>query len=547
MSARPALVLAVLLAGAVASAAPRPPAPAAQAAFERAGPLLAAGQPKATEAWAALAEAITADPDFLAAHEAVGKVREAVRIAAFRNKDLEPAAKALNAEIDARYAEWGRAFPDSIGLTFAAGARLYQEEDPKAKDLLLKVVAHDPGFARAWFMLSIDAERWGDEPLASDYMRRAAEAAPDSPDYAFYHASGLDRVAPERWEAAMREVARRFPQSERGAQALYWLGVRLEDDTRGIPVWEQARTAFPPEKFSWSSGAMTPLFDAYLRAEPAKAVALAEEMATRLTGDAAKPWTARAGFARTFAEVQALAREGRFADAAPKLDQLTVDRRSSNPVPTLLLKAEVLAGAGQVQAAYDLLAQRAAPTPDEGLRAPLLAHGARLGKSPSQVDADLWKLRDAAAKPAAPFALERYDSPEKVSLAGLRGKVVFLTFWFPGCGPCRGEFPHFERVVRQFQGEADLVYLGINGLPQQDAYVLPFMAGTKYSFTPLKGGTSPQDYGVRGYPANFLIDRDGRVVFSNFRAHDEASELTLRRMIEALLARPGGGAAVTAR
>lgn len=536
------LLLAALCLPLSALAATREPAPAARAAYARATPLLAEGAPKATEAWHALAEAIEADPDFLAAHEAVDQVRESVRIAAFRNKELEPAAKTLNEAIDARYAEWQKKFPASVGMKFARASRLYNEEDPKAKDLLLEVMRHDPQFARGWFMLAIDAERWGEEKQASDYMRRASEAAPDSPDYAFYHASGLDRVAPEKWEAAMRAVARRFPQSERGAQALYWLGVKLADDTKSIAVWEESRAAFPPEKFSWSSSSMNGLFDAYLRRTPEKAAALADELAAKAPADQAKQWTARAAFARTFGEVRALVQAGKFADALPKLDQLPVDRRSSNPIATLALKAEVLAGAGQVQAAYDLLTQRVAATPDDEFRAPLLGYGAKLGKSAALIDADIWKLRDAAAKPAPDFSLERYDSPAKVSLADLRGKVVFVTFWFPGCGPCRGEFPHFENVMQRFKGNADVVYLAPNGIAKQDDYVLPFMAGTKYSFLPLKGGDSPKAYGVRGYPSNFLIDRDGRIVFSNFRAHDAQSELALQRMIEALLARPASAA-----
>lgn len=530
------LVLLALLAG-QSVAAPRPPAPAARAAFDRATPLLAAGQPKAEETWAALAEAIEADPDFLAAHEAVDKVRETVRLAAFRNKDLQPAAKALNEAIDARYAEWGKKFPGSIGLTFFTASRLYHEEDPKAKDLLLKVVAHDPSFARAWFMLAIDAERWGDEKGASGYMLKASQAEPANADYAFYHASGLDSVAPEKWEAASRDVARRFPASERGAQALYWLGQKSHDDAKRIAVWEQARTDFPPAKFRWTASSMMGLFDAYLRTAPGKALGLAQDLAA-LGGDEAKTWEARAAFAQAFIDVRAHVAAGRFADAAALLDKLPVDRRSSNPALTLLLKAEVTAGAGNVQAAYDSLVQRYATSPEDELRAALAGYGARLGKTAGQVEADIWARREAGAKPAPAFELARYDSDAKVSLAGLRGKVVFVTFWFPGCGPCRGEFPHFENVVRKFKGNADLVYLAPNGIAKQDDYVLPFMAGTKYSFTPLKGGDSPAAYGVRGYPSNFLIDRDGRIIFTNFRAHDAASELVLQRMIESLLARP---------
>lgn len=547
-SLRSLFAAAALAAALPLSAAPKPPAPACVAALERATTLAKDKEKQATAAVAAFAEAIAADPDHLRAHEALQRFREDLRLAAYRNKELQPAVDAVNKAVEEHYAVWERQFPDSIGLQFAVAARLYGEEDPRAKTYLLKVVAHDPGFARAWYMLSFDAERWGDEKGGSDYMLKASQADPTNPDYAFYYASGLDAVAPERWEAASRDVARRFPASERGAQALYWLGQKSHDDAKRIAVWEQARKDFPPEKFNWTQSSMSGLFDAYLRTAPAKAVALARELAAA-GGEGAKAWSAKADFAQATQEVRALVAAGKFAEASAQLDQLTVDRRSSNPVQTLLLKAEVGAGAGNVPAAYDLLLARYAQTAEDGLRMPLAGYGAKLGKSAAQVEADLWAKRDAAAKPAPAFDLGLYTSDQTLSLASLRGKVVFLTFWFPGCGPCRAEFPHFENVMARFRGK-DVVYLGINGIRNQDDYVLPFMAGTKYSFVPLKGDKdviSPQAYAVRGYPANFLIDRDGRIVYSNFRAHDPQSELSLQRMIESLLERPASLPAASAQ
>lgn len=538
------LVAAALAVTAPLGAAPKPPAPASVAALERAVVLAQDKEKKATEAVAAFAAAVAADPDHLKAHEALQKFKEDLRLAAFRNKELQPVADAVNKAIEGHYAAWEKQHPDSIGIQYAIGSRLYAEEDPRAKTYLLQVVAHDPSFARAWFMLAIDAERWGDEKGGSAYMLKASQAEPANPDYAFYHASGLDAVAPERWEAASRDVAKRFPTSERGAQALYWLGQKSHDDAKRIAVWEQARVDFPPAKFNWTVSSMSGLFDAYLRTAPDKAVALAKDLIS-LGGDSGNLWKTRAAFAETFVEVRSLAAAGRFPEAKAKLDQLPVDRRSSNPVMTLLLKAEVIAGAGEVAAAYDLLAQRCAASPEDEVCAALAGYGARLGKSAAQVDADVWAKRDASAKPAPGFNLGLYTSDQSLSLASLRGKVVFLTFWFPGCGPCRAEFPHFENVMAHFRGQ-DVVYLGINGIRSQDDYVLPFMAGTKYSFIPLKGDKdviSPQAYAVRGYPANFLIDREGRIVFSNFRAHDPQSELVLQRMIESLLARPAAASA----
>jgi thiol-disulfide isomerase/thioredoxin len=529
------IFLVPLVAIATFAASPEPK-PAVAAALKRAEALAAGKEKNADDAIAAFKEAIDADPDHLKTYEALMKFEEDLRILGFRQPETKPAVDAASATIQRLYDEVEQRHPESTGVLFVRGARLYNKEDPKATPLLRKVAERRPDFARVWFMLSIDADRWGDEALASEYMLRASKADPENPDYAFYYASGLHDVDAKRWEAGSREVARRFPQSERGAQALYWLGQRMENDAKRIAVWQEARQAFPPGKFSWTDSSMSGLYDAYIRTAPDKAVALAQEMAAS-SGENAKRWAPKVTFAEAFAEARTLVAQKKFAEATPLLDKLVVDRRSSNPGLTTLLKAEIQAGAGNLQAAYDAVMQRYAGSPEDELRAALERYGARLGKPPGEVKAETWKLREAAAKAAPAFELEDYLSGRKVSLEGLRGKVVFLTFWFPGCGPCRAEFPHFENVMRNFRGR-EVVYLGINGIRDQDDYVESFMTKTKYTFTPLKGEksvTGPEGYAVRGYPANFLIDRNGRIVFRDFRAHDPASELVLQRMIEALL------------
>ena len=510
--------------------------------------LPARAQPESDSALTAALAAVEAAPDSLTAHEAVLRVHQTAMRANYQDRAV------LAEPIIRKYRAWLVRAPDSLGLNYGLGSLFYNLEDPRAKPYLLKVVELDPKQAKVFQMLSFDAERWGDERGASEFMHRASLAEPASPDYAFYYASGLGQVDPPKWEAASLDVARRFPTSERGAQALYWLGQRATTEAKRIAVWEQALAQFPPQKFSWTTSAMPGLFDAYLRTAPAKALAFAREMQrTGVKDNEAKQvaqWVDRAAFAQNFIDARAALAAGQPAKAAALLDKLPVDRRSSNAGMITLLRAEITAAAGDVPAAYDTLLKRHAATPEDQARAALAGYGAKLAKTPAQIEAEVWALRDAAAKPAPPFDLGLYSSDKKLSLASLRGKVVFVTFWFPGCGPCRGEFPNFENVVKKFAG-TDLVYVGINGLPEQDDYVLPFMAGTKYSFTPLRGTeavTGAEGYAVRGYPTNFLIDRTGRVVYRDFRASDAASELQLQRMIESLLDRQPGAimSAVTA-
>lgn len=509
---------------------------------------VARGQLESDPALIAALAAVEAKPDSLDAHDAVLRLHQVAMRANYNNRAVlaEPIIK--------KYDAWLARTPGSLGLNYGLGSLFYNLEDPRAKRYLLKVVELDPKQAKVFQMLSFDAERWGDERGASEFMHQASLADPASPDYAFYYASGMDHVDRSKWEAASLDVARRFPTSERGAQALYWLGQRAPTDAKRVAVWEQALAQFPPQKFSWTASAMPGLFDAYLRTAPAKALAFAQEMQrTGVRDNEAKEvaqWAERAAFAGDFMAARSALAAGQPAGAAALLARLPVDRRSSNARMITLLRAEITAANGDVPAAYDTLLKRHAATPEDETRAALAGYGAKLGKTSAQIEGEVWALRDAAAKPAPPFDLGLYTSDKKLSLADLRGKVVFVTFWFPGCGPCRGEFPNFENVVRKFGG-TDLVYLGINGYPEQDDYVLPFMAGTKYSFTPLRGTeavTGAEGYAVRGYPTNFLVDRTGRVVYRDFRASNAESELQLQRMIESLLDRQSGAmvSAVTA-
>jgi thiol-disulfide isomerase/thioredoxin len=499
------------------------PPPAAQAAFDRA--VVLDKEKKPADALAAYIQAIEADPDFLAAHDRLAEFTFMVYSHGGPKSQLDAMEKAM----DAKYEEWERRFPDSVGIQYGMGARYSEKEDPRAKQYLLKVLARDPKIAKVYSMLSADADRRGDEKAATEYMHQASLLEPQNADFAFYYASYLHT------EAASLDVARRFPTSERGAQALCWLGYGAPDDAKRIAYLEQLRAQFPPQKFGWSASGMNALFEAYLRVDPTKAVKLAQEMHG---GKNAKEWDARLALAQTYIEVNEKVTAGKTREAVELLDKLSADRYSSNTAMLLVLKARIMAGSGQAQGAYDTLLKHQTTAPDDATLAALRSVGTQLHKTAAQVDADLKAALVVGAKKAPAFVLEQYGSNATVSLAKLRGKVVLLTFWFPGCGPCRAEMPHFETVLKGGGQGKNIVYLGVNGLRDQDDFVLPFMEKTQYSFTPLKGTdavTGAKGFNVGGYPSNFLIDRAGRIVYHGFRIDDTHGERMLRQMIESVL------------
>lgn len=167
----------------------------------------------------------------------------------------------------------------------------------------------------------------------------------------------------------------------------------------------------------------------------------------------------------------------------------------------------------------------------------LIAYGEKSGKPAAAVYEDIRQKLASTAKKAS-FNLDAYLTSGKVTMNDYKGKVVLLTFWFPGCGPCRGEFPHFESVLKNFKSQP-VSYVGVNVVADQDEYVVPFIKTSGYSFTPLKDvEANRHNLPVRGAPTNYLIDQNGRIIFSNFMIQNHDAELMLQDMIQLLLSNP---------
>jgi thiol-disulfide isomerase/thioredoxin len=440
-----------------------------------------------------------------------------------------------NLELEKQYTQWMGKYPKSVMVPYSIAKAYLNEESPKAKPYLLKAVAIDPKFTEAWGGLWEDGERWGDFTLSLGYLEKATATDPSNPNYAFYYASSFQNIDEKKWVEMSLDVARRFPNHERGAQALYWLAQRSKKVADKMKYFELLLNSYAPKKFSWSGGGVSPYFGLLLFERPEKAVAMAQEMAKNEEREK-KQWPSLLLQAQTIAKSMMLLDQKKGAEARMLLNQLS--KYSSLQKDLTLLKAKADDIAGNTNAAYDSLIVTFSKSPSVAVKEAIASYGSKLGKGASEMDSDIWGYLDANAKIATPFTLKRYLTPGVTSLADYKGKVVLLTYWFPGCGPCRGEFPHFENVVKKFKGQ-DLEYVGINIVSKQNEYIVPFMKGSGYSFTPLedvKGREKGNLDNRNAAPMNFLIDKDGRLIFSNFRT-DGDNEDELELMISLMLQR----------
>jgi thiol-disulfide isomerase/thioredoxin/Tfp pilus assembly protein PilF len=539
-----ATCLAAFVAASAVAAQQPAPRPAARVQFDTGTAALK--RHDAPRAVAAFRKAIAIDPSYYDAHDslmpATRRVYEKADTAWDFDDSLEVrrhevADSLANTALTREYERWAAQKPKVAAYQWVLGT--LNGESPAAEPYYLKAVALDSKLARAYAWLSRIAEFRGDNAASTEYVRQASEADPQSPQYALAYADKFARTDPARFRTICLDVAQRFPMSDGGAKALSRVGRDAPTDSAGIAIYEQLRSAFPPDQIAASRENMWRLFDLYVRTAPDKALSLAQDMLQRLSnaGDQ-REWAPRVVFAQNVIMARSLMGDHRYAAASAVLGATQVPTSRGNDATFALMKAEAADGAANTQTAYDSLVVRFAKAPSDTVRAAIARYGVKLGKNAAQADSDVWARREQTAKPAAPFRLASYQAAtDSVSLADHKGKVVLLTFWFPGCSSCRAEFPHFQKVANQFQ-ERPFAYVGINVEPTQDAYVLPFLRGTQYTFTPLRASWKfAQDaYQVSGTPTNFLIDGQGRIIFAGFAINDGAGERMLTLMIESMLA-----------
>lgn len=114
-------------------------------------------------------------------------------------------------------------------------------------------------------------------------------------------------------------------------------------------------------------------------------------------------------------------------------------------------------------------------------------------------------------KPAPAFTLPLLGGGE-ISLAGNRGKFVFLNIWATWCGPCREEMPSMQRLYEKMAGgKFEMIALSIDeDISKVEEFVKEFNLTFPIALDPKQ--TVAVQYKITGVPETYLISPDGVVM-----------------------------------
>jgi thiol-disulfide isomerase/thioredoxin len=146
----------------------------------------------------------------------------------------------------------------------------------------------------------------------------------------------------------------------------------------------------------------------------------------------------------------------------------------------------------------------------------------------------------ANGAPAPELAgIEAWLNSEPLRLADLRGKVVLLDFWTFGCVNCIRTLPHLRGWHARYADQG-LVVIGVHTPEFAHERPLPALRGAvarhglRYPIAQDNGYRSWNAYGVRYWPAQILIDRDGRIAWRHYGEGGEAdTEARIRALLHA--------------
>ncbi len=163
----------------------------------------------------------------------------------------------------------------------------------------------------------------------------------------------------------------------------------------------------------------------------------------------------------------------------------------------------------------------------------VIALHAQVQEIKRQLDSEIdLNSRLGTGAPAPEIALPNPQG-DTILLSSLKGKYVLLDFWASWCRPCRVENPILVRNFKKYHDKGFEIYQvsldksrsAWESAIQSDSLIWVHVSDLQYwNSAPAK------IYSVQGIPANFLLDKNGRIIAKNLRG--DALEAKLSELFD---------------
>ena len=118
-----------------------------------------------------------------------------------------------------------------------------------------------------------------------------------------------------------------------------------------------------------------------------------------------------------------------------------------------------------------------------------------------------------------------------LNLAGLKGKVVVLNFWFIGCPVCLAHKPRLNELAAKFAGNENVIFIAMTADTSAD--VKRYVAKVRSDYIQVADAKPALEmFNFAGYPKNIVIGKNGEIVYwrSTIKAWDKFESVIRREL-----------------
>ena len=133
--------------------------------------------------------------------------------------------------------------------------------------------------------------------------------------------------------------------------------------------------------------------------------------------------------------------------------------------------------------------------------------------------------------PAVDFELPGIDG-ETYRLSALRGKVILVNFWATWCPPCLEEMPSIQQAWSTLQRDRFEV-LAVNVGENQEtvkSFIAEFSPALEFPAVLDESMEVFNLWSIRGLPTTFIIDKQGRTIYTAQGGRDMSSDHILESL-----------------